>query len=702
MSKTHIEIQGDVVHLILDDPAEKLNTLGVEMLSEINSQLDQLAANVRVRAVVIRSVKKGGFIAGANIKELQGIAYASDARQGGYEAAKAGQALMNKIQDFPKPVVAAIHGACLGGGLELALACHGRVVSDTADTKLGLPELKLGIVPGFGGTLRLPRLIGLRRALDAILNSSNLDGKKALKCGLADFCCPAEYISAEAHKLALALLDPRKKSQLQDKRRKTLSWMLALQQTQLFRGILFSQAGKKVLEKTGGHYPAPLLLIKHLQQNLGLPREAFLEKEAQALGESLATPVAQNLIRIFFMSQDAKKQMGSGKAATIKQVAIVGAGFMGSSIAIPLVSRAKLPTLLKDANEEVLGKALKKIWDSFAKRLSRRQIAEVDARAQFNLATPVTRDSAMHGVDLVIEAVPEILDLKKKIFASLEEAIPQSSVLASNTSTLPIKDLSAHSKFPERFIGMHFFSPADVMPLVEVIPGPKTSQDTIATVVQLALKMGKTPVVVQDSPGFLVNRILLPYILEAVQLVQEGVPVRQVDQAATHFGMPVGPIKLMGEVGIDVIVKVFHILQEHFGEHLPKPSWIAREDLAKAFVRGADGKMKVEEGMIQAWSGKSDPQMSNADVSDRLFHAMLNEAARCMQEAIVPEASYLDLAMIFGTGFPAFRGGLLREADTRGLENTVLRGKVLAQKYGSWLEPPLALVIQASTGRYYF
>ena len=699
--KTRIETQDGVAHLVLDDPAEKLNTLGREMLAELGQQLAALAADPAVKAVVIRSAKKGGFVAGANIKELQAIALSQHVLQGGLEAAKAGQALMNQIEDFPKPIVAAVHGACLGGGLELAAAAHARVVADTPDTKLGLPELKLGIVPGFGGTWRLPKLMGLARALPAILASSTFDGRKALKSGLADFVCPQEYLPAEAQKMALGLLQPGAQAALQAKRRKTLPFFMAMMEWPGLSLYVFSRARAEVMQKTGGNYPAPLRLIEHLANHSGMPRQAFLEKEAQALAETLATPVAQSLIRIFFLGQDAKKQMGAGKPAKIGQAAIVGAGFMGSSIAIPLVSRAKLPTFLKDANEEVLGRALKKIWDSFAKRLSRRQIAEVEARRQFNLATPVTRDAALAGVDIVIEAVPEILELKKKIFASLEAVIPQAAVLASNTSTLPIKDLSEHALHPGRFIGMHFFSPAEIMPLVEVIPGPQTSADTVATVVDLALKMGKTPVVVKDSPGFLVNRILLPYILEAVQMVDEGVPVHQVDAAATRFGMPVGPVKLMGEVGIEVIVKVFHILQEHFGDHLPKPAWIGREDLAKAFVKDAKGKLKVDALMIQAWVAKADPGLSQADISDRLFHSMLNEAARCMQEGIVPEPGYLDLAMIYGTGFPAFRGGLLREADMRGLESAVLRGKVLASRYGAWLQPPQALEAQAAKGAFY-
>jgi 3-hydroxyacyl-CoA dehydrogenase/enoyl-CoA hydratase/3-hydroxybutyryl-CoA epimerase len=700
MMKTSVEIKDGVAHLILDDAAEKLNTLGAEMLAELSQRFDELELDSLVLAVVLRSSKAGGFVAGANIKELQNLAFSAGAASAGYDAARVGQKLMDKIEDFPKPVVAAVHGAALGGGLELAAACHARVVADDEAVKLGLPELKLGIVPGFGGTYRLPKLMGLARALPAILASSNMDGKKALKSGLADALCPKEYLAEVAQRLALRMLDPAEKSRLATRRRATLPIVMKLMELPVLSGMVFSRARKEVLLKTGGNYPAPLRLLDHLSGNLGKDRKLFLESEARALGETLATTVSQNLIRIFFLGQDAKKQTGAGKPMKIKKLAMVGAGFMGSSIAIPALTRAKLPTLLKDSNEEVLGRALKKIWDSLAKRVKKRQLSLVDARAQFNLATPVTTDAGVRLADLVIEAVPEIMDLKKKIFSGLEGVLAPHAVIASNTSTLLIKDLSSQARDPERFVGMHFFSPAELMPLVEVIPGPRTSQDTVATVVDLAFKMGKTPVVVGDSPGFLVNRILLPYILEAVQMVDEGVPVGRVDAAALKFGMPVGPIKLMGEVGIEVIVKVFHILQSHFGDHLPKPAWIGREDLAKAFTRDADNKLRVDSVMIQGWVAKPVVGLSELDITDRLFHSMLNEAARCLEEGIVKEAGYLDLAMIYGTGFPAFRGGLLREAEARGLENVSNRGRVLAERYGAWLQPPEALLKRSVNGFY--
>jgi 3-hydroxyacyl-CoA dehydrogenase/enoyl-CoA hydratase/3-hydroxybutyryl-CoA epimerase len=695
MPKTRVEFSGPLAHLVIDDPDEKLNTLGKALISELGEQVQALGANPAVQAIIIRSGKASGFLAGANLNELQRLSGSKDPVKDGYEAAKAGQALMNIVEDCPKPVVAAIHGPALGGGCELALACHARVAS-LDNTKIGLPELQLGILPGFGGSWRIPKLLTFAGGVPLILASTQLDAKRALKAGLVDDACPQERLVEVAEVWAHKLIE-QSVAAIAAKRHAKLPLMNRILDTPGLRSIVLGKARKEVLAKTKGQYPAPLKALDLLATHGG-ERAAFLEREAKALGELLATEVSRSLVGLFFLGQDAKKQVGNAKGAKVGRVGIVGAGFMGSGIAIPLVSRAKLPVSLKDASPDVLGRALKKIWDSINKRLKKRQLTPAEARNQFSLAEASTQMADYARVDLVIEAVPEILDLKHKVFAELEATLPEIAVLASNTSTLPIADLAAGAKHPERFIGMHFFSPAEIMPLVEVIPGPKTSPETVATVVDLALKMGKTPVVVKDSPGFLVNRILMPYILEAVQMVEEGVPVAAVDKAATGFGMPVGPIKLIGEVGVDVITKVFHILKAHYGDHMPSPQWIERADLKEAFAKTADGKLDLKADVIQGWVGKPDPGYPAADIQDRLFHAMLNEASRCIGESLVPEAGLLDLAMIYGTGFPPFKGGLLREADRRGHAVLLARGKELANKYGAYLNPPSALM---NVGRFY-
>ena len=695
MSKTRIERSGPIAHLLLDDADEKLNTLGKAMIQEIGEQVKALGSDVSVQAIVIRSAKPSGFLAGANLNELQALSRSKQPQEDGYAAARAGQELMNIIEDCPKPTVAAIHGPALGGGCELAIACDVRVAAlDSA--KIGLPELQLGILPGFGGSWRMPRLLTFAGAVPLILASTQLDAKRALKAGLVDDACALEILPQVAEDWAKKLVKEGKAA-IAAKRRAKLPRINKLIDALGLRGIVLSKARKEVMAKTKGQYPAPLKALDLLATH-NADRAAFLEREARALGVLLGTEVSRSLVGLFFLGQDAKKQVGDAKGVKVRNVGIVGAGFMGSGIAIPLVSRAKLPVALKDAAPEVLGRALKKIWDSINKRLKKRQLTPTEAANQFYLASASTQMADYTRTDLVIEAVPEILDLKHKVFADLEAVMPPTAIIASNTSTIPIADLAAKALRPERFIGMHFFSPAEIMPLVEIIPGPKTSPQTIATVVDLALKMGKTPVVVKDSPGFLVNRILMPYILEAVQMVEEGVPVSTVDAAAVKFGMPVGPIKLIGEVGVDVITKVFHILNSHYADHLPQPKWIEREDLKLAFPKGADGKLDLQTRVIEGWVGKPDPNYPEADIQDRLFHAFLNEGARCLGEGLVPEAGYLDLAMIYGTGFPPFRGGLLREADRRGLPAVLERGKALAAKYGAHLSPPSALF---NAGRFY-
>jgi 3-hydroxyacyl-CoA dehydrogenase/enoyl-CoA hydratase/3-hydroxybutyryl-CoA epimerase len=684
MSKTSVTQSGPVAHLLIDDQDEKLNTLGAVMIAELTRRVAELKADATVKAIVIRSAKASGFLAGANLNELKALSQATDAAGEGYRAAKAGQALMNAIEDCGKPTVAAIHGPALGGGCELALACTARVGAlDSA--RIGLPEIQLGILPGFGGTWRLPRLITLPAALAAILGSTNFDAKRAWKLGLVDDSAPLEQLVQVAEALALSLLNPGAVAALEGKRRARQGRVHRAMALPVLRGVALGKARKDVLAKTKGHYPAPLKALA-VMGAVGGGRDPYLEREAKALGDLLATDVSRNLVNLFFLGQDAKKQADGAKGAKLARVGVVGAGFMGSGIAISLVTRAKLPTSLKESNLDVLGKALKKVRDYLAKGVAKRRVTPVEAAQQFNLLWPGAEAQDLHHTDLLIEAVPEILDLKHQVFAELESLVPKTAILASNTSTLPISDIASQAAHPERFVGMHFFSPAEVMPLVEIIPGAKTSPEAVATVLDLALKMGKTPVVVKDSPGFLVNRILLPYILEAVQMVEEGIPVAEVEAAALDFGMPVGPLKLIGEVGVPVILHVLSILNQHYSDHLPQPGWIKRPDFASAFRRDQAGKMHVDAGLIQRWVKKSDPGAGKDDIQDRLFLSMLNEGARALAEGLVPAAGLLDLAMIYGTGFPAYRGGLLREADRRGVDVCIVRAEALSQK-APWLVP---------------
>src|ERR1035437_7335041 len=700
--RTRIEKNGAVAHLILDDTEKKVNTLGKELLEELNLRLDSLEKDDKVKAVVIRSAKPSVFIAGADIAEIQAIALVKDEGAGGREASRVGHELMNRIEDYLKPIVAGIHGSCLGGGLELAIACHGRVASNDPATKLGLPELKLGIVPGFGGTWRLPRLLGFVRGMTAILTAKTFDGKSALRQGLVDYVCFKEQLPQVAQELALKLTDANGIAAIKANRKKTRPLLERIMGLPVLKDFAASRARAEVIKKTGGAYPAPFRLIDLVSNGWGGSRSKAMSAEAAALGSTMSTRVCANLIKLFFLSQDAKKQSNGVKGTRIESAGIVGSGLMGSGIAVALTDRAKVKTLLKDTDTAVLGRALKKAWGLGRKRVERRQVEEVEAIRRFNLLSAGTNYGGFQRAQLVIEAVPEIMDLKRKVFSELETVVNSDAIIASNTSSLPITKLAEGSARPERFIGMHFFMPAEIMPLVEVIPGAKTSPQTIATIIELTLAMDKVPVVVKDCPGFLVNRVLAAYALEAGQLVEEGVPAGKVDLAAESFGLPMGPIRLIAEVGVEVMRKVLHKIQDAYGKNMAAPTWIGRDNLAEAFAKGKNGKWKVNGEIISGWVGKADPLMSQDDIQDRLYTALLNESVRCLEENVVASPGLLDLAMVYGIGFPPHRGGPMSEADFRGIAEVVKRANELAGKYGARLAPPALLTKMAANNSVFY
>ena len=698
----HIEKVGRVAHVLLDDQAAKVNTLGTVSIGELESALEQLAGDSEVDAVVIRSAKPGNFIAGADVKELAEMSRSSDARARGLEAARRGQALMDRIEDFPKPVVAGINGACLGGGMELALACHARVVTREDSTKLGLPELKLGILPGFGGTWRLPRLLGLARGIEFILSSRSASGKEAVRMGLADDLCFKEQVGQVAGELALKLRKPGYTGGLVKKRKAANRLPMRILGLPVLRRYLISRARAEVIKKTAGLMPAPLRFLSVVGKSFWRDRAGALNIEAEALADLLATIESRNLVRLFLNTTEAKKQGADKDAVKIREAGVVGSGLMGAGIALALSGRARIKATLVDTDLKVLGRALKKAWDAGRKKVKRHQWDDVDAAKSFNLVSAITDYSGLRNADLVIEAVPEIMELKKKVFAGLEKVVGPGTVLASNTSSLSITEMAEGAVNPGRFVGMHFFMPAEVMPLVEIIPGKSTSAEALAATVRTAVAMDKVPVVVKDSPGFLVNRVLAAYALEAAQMVEEGVPPAAVDSAAVRFGMPMGPIRLVGEVGVEVMKKVLHQIRGAYGAHMANPKWVERADLAQAFTKGTDGKWRVNGDVVRGWIAKPDPGYSTRDIQDRLYTSMVNESVLCLVEEVAASPMDLDLAMVYGVGFPAQRGGPLAEADTRGLKNVVERASELAGRFGRHLDPPARLCEMAGLNERFF
>ncbi|MGH7732695.1 MAG: 3-hydroxyacyl-CoA dehydrogenase NAD-binding domain-containing protein, partial [Gemmatimonadales bacterium] len=666
--------------------------------------LPTLAADQSVRAVVLISGKPDNFIAGADIDQFTKLTTAEE----GAALSRAGQEMVQRLQDFPKPFVVAIHGACLGGGLELALACTWRVISDHPKTQLGLPEIQLGVLPGAGGCERLPRHIGLRAALDIILAGKSERAPKAFKLGLADeLVHPAilrDVAIAAARRLIarVPFMAPRPPG--------ALAWFL--DRTKWGRAIVFRGARAQVLKKTGGNYPAPLRAIDVIRTGYEQGLAAGFAAERQAFGELAVSDVSRNLVRIFFADTALKKDdFGTAgvRPHEIRRLGVIGSGFMGAGIAGTAASVAEVEVRLKDAELARVGKGLKGATDILDARLKRRRITRPEYQRLTALLSGAEDYRGFRRVDLVIEAVFEDLTVKRQVLKEVESAAPE-AIFATNTSTIPIGDIAAQAARPERVIGMHFFSPVDRMPLLEVIPSARTGPEAIATAVAFGRRMGKKVVVVKDHPGFWVNRILTPYLNEAGRLLGEGVPIQEIDQVMTRFGFPVGPIALIDEVGIDVAQKAGKVMHAAFGERL-EPSevvatMIADKRLGKKNGRGFyvyhEGHKTGPDESVYDLIGVHPSSKYAEDIQRRLICAMLNEAALAFADGVVRSPRDGDLASVYGIGFPPFRGGPLRLIDTWGAAKVVEMLSDLASHVGPRFTPAPTLVEMAKAGKTYY
>ncbi len=700
-----LEIPGDgTAWLVFDDPGRKVNILSTPVMERLDALLDEVkrgAAAGEVRALVVRSGKDGSFIAGADIDEIVDI---TDPVEGRAKAAQ-GQGVFQRLASLSIPTVAAVDGTCVGGGTELILACDVRLASDRAETRIGLPETRLGILPGFGGTTRLPRLVGLAAAADIILAGKSVDARKAQKIGLIEERMHAGVLYDRAREVALGMADggaapSRSKPPLQ---------MRLMEATAPGRELILRQARKQVMKQTRGHYPAPLRAIDVMRRSAGAPIGKALALEAQALGELVATPECKNLIRVFRLMEGAKRAAPDARPRSVDRAAVLGAGVMGGGIA-QLLAYHEIPVRLKDIDREALSTGLRHARSMFDKLTRRRKLRTREARDRMGTIAPSLDYTGFGAVNLVIEAVVERMDVKKAVLSETEGKVRPGTVLASNTSSLSITEMASALERPGDFAGMHFFNPVEKMPLVEVIRGEATSDDAAATVFALALRLGKTPVLVRDGPGFLVNRILTPYLNEAGYLLGEGASIAQVDEALVDFGMPMGPLRLLDEVGLDIASHAGDTMHEAFGERFaPAPVLQALEGTdrlgrknACGFYTYEDGKAThPDPGMYQAFGavppgGRAAPPP--ATIVDRTILPMINEAARILDEGIARSADDVDLAMITGTGFPPFRGGLLRYADERGLDGIVARLRELAARFGARYEPAPLLVRKAEAG----
>ncbi|MHC5176377.1 fatty acid oxidation complex subunit alpha FadJ [Serratia rhizosphaerae] len=689
--------------ITIDVPGEKVNTLKAEFVEQINDVLIQAQQQTTLEGLVIISGKPDSFIAGADITMIAACNSAKEAQS----LAKKGQSTLAQLAAFPVPVVAAIHGACLGGGLELALACHSRVCSLDDKTALGLPEVQLGLLPGSGGTQRLPRLIGAGKALDMMLTGKQIRARQALRMGLVDDAVP--------HAILLETAVARARQGWSARRE--LPWQERLLNGPLGRSALFAIVRKKTLEKTHGNYPAAERIIQVVRTGLDQGSASGCEAEARAFGELAMTPQSAALRSLFFASTALKKERGAdAQPHALERVGILGGGLMGGGIACVTATRGGLPVRIKDISTQGINHALKYSWDVLGKRVRRKRMRPAERQKQMMLISGTTDYCGFEQVDIVVEAVFEDLALKQQMVAEIEQHAASHTVFASNTSSLPISQIAAKAQRPEQVIGLHYFSPVDKMPLVEVIPHAATSAATIATTVALAHKQGKTAIVVADRAGFYVNRILAPYINEAARCLLAGEPIEALDKALVDFGFPVGPITLLDEVGIDVGTKIIPILVEELGSRFAAPAAFdaVLKDGRKGRKNGKGFYLYPSEGQQRQRRKRADASVYTllgvtpkahlppAEIAQRCVMMMLNEAARCLEEGVIRSARDGDIGAVFGIGFPPFLGGPFRYMDELGAETVVKTLQYLQQQHGEHFAPCERLQRMAQQGERFY
>ncbi|MBI1799762.1 MAG: enoyl-CoA hydratase/isomerase family protein [Candidatus Eisenbacteria bacterium] len=697
-------------HLVMDDPARRVNVIDEAAIGSLEAALDELEraasreGDAPLEGVVVVSGKSGSFIAGADVNAIASMTDRAEV----LALIRRAHAAFGRLAALAAPTVAAINGPCLGGGTELALACDSRIASDEPRTQIGLPETLLGIFPGFGGTTRLPRLIGARAALDLILTGRALDAKRAERAGLIARAVPGTWLIEAAYR-RLEELGRRPAGQRRDayRARDAASW--ALECNPFGRRLVFQQARAMTRARTHDRYPAPLAAIRVMELGWGRPIAEALRHEAEWVSDLVVGPVCKNLVRIFLLSERAKKDDVAApgvRPAEVRSLALVGSGVMGGGIA-ELASRNGIAVRMRDVQPASLTRALETVRGIIAERGRKRRSGAGEPDNQMARILPTLELTGFKRADAAIEAVVEDLDVKRRVFGELEVRMRDDALLATNTSSLSVNALADGLEHPERFCGFHFFNPVHRMPLVEVVRGAKTSDATLATAVALARRLGKTPVVVNDAPGFVVNRILMPYLREAMHLLEEGYALTDIDASMRRFGMPMGPFEVVDEVGIDVASKVAGVLSKAFPDRMSAApaldKLLAAKRLGKKSALGFyrhRGKKHLPDPALGALLGldRERKAQSPDSLAERMVLGMINESARCLEDDVVSDAGMLDLAMIFGAGFPPFRGGPLRHADTLGLARVEERLTALRAECGERFAPARMLASLAARG----
>ncbi|MFN7988390.1 MAG: 3-hydroxyacyl-CoA dehydrogenase NAD-binding domain-containing protein [Thermoanaerobaculia bacterium] len=689
-----------VAVLLFDTPKKPVNVLSGALLREAGPLMDEIQGDDAIVACVLASAKPDSFIAGADLDQVVGMtaAEAEAISRGAHE-------WLDRVEASRKPFVAAIHGAALGGGLEVALACHYRIASDHPKTVLALPEVMLGVLPAAGGTQRLPRLLGLQRALPMLLTGKRLRAAQAYRQGLVDALTSPGGLVETAAKAALGLAN----GTLKPSRDKQPFAENALSLPPL-RGYVLGKARAAVMWKTRGLYEAPLEILACVEKGLADGAKAGMEEEAVRFGRLVGSERSKNLIRLFEAMTALKKTPQGDAPAAVKRLGVLGAGLMGEGIAA--VSLSLSPVVLKDVSEEGLSRAAKGLRKGLDRRVRSGALTRLERDRQWYGLRPTTRSEDLAGCDLVIEAVFEDLALKRKVLAETEAILSPDAVFASNTSALPIREIAAKAKEPGRVVGMHYFSPVPKMPLLEVVVAEKTAPWAVATARAFGVAQGKTVIVVKDGPGFYTTRILGPFINEAVVLLDEGAAIPALDAALLEFGFPVGPVALLDEVGIDVAAHVSMDLGKAFASRGAAPSatftrlfdagYKGRKNAEGFYLypkdRAPGAPKEVNPAVYEFFGGAVRKRMPVEDLVDRLALLMVNEAAWCLAEGVVASPRDGDAGAILGLGFPPFRGGPFRHVDAVGAEGIVGRMEELAEANGTRFAPAPLLVEMARKG----
>lgn len=703
----NVAVSDGVATITFDLPGEPVNKFTRSVMTEFAALMDRFDLEDEIKAAVLLSGKPDVWIAGADIDEFLAFRSPEQASQ----MSRAAQALVDRVEHSRVPIVCGIHGACLGGGLELALACAHRVASDHPRTQLGLPETQLGLIPGIGGTQRLPRLVGLQVALDMILSARNVRAKKALQTNLIDeLVHPAIMRDVAIHR-AKEFASGQRQRVAKHEDRTVASFLL--DENPIGRTVVFKRARALAEKKAHGKYPALNAAIEAVSAGYhGAPSHGFAE-EARLFGDMAMTPESKQLVFLFYATNSLKKERASGNGQRVVQrLGVLGTGFMGAGIAA-IAAQQMIPVRFKDAKHEAVLKGLAAVRATLRESFEKKRITRQQLEDQMSLVSGTISYTGFSSVDVVIEAVFEDLAVKHAVLRETERQLPAHAIFATNTSTIPITAIAEASARPDRVIGMHFFSPVPKMPLLEVIVTRKTSPDTIDTTVALGRRLGKTVIVVNDSPGFYVNRILAPYVNEAGRLLDEGIDIESVDRALVDFGFPVGPVTLIDEVGLDIAGKSGAIMHEAFGERLmPAKSLRAVLEAGRLGRKGKQGfyrydsegkKDDVDTSVYKLFRTTEERhELPAEEIQRRCVLAMVNEAVRCLEERIIDAPRDGDIGAVFGIGFPPFRGGPFRYADALGVANLVeMLERLDLSHAGRYTPAPLLVDMAKRNARFY-